>query len=73
MKRVVPDYYVEDFRFEIADRSIYFYSRFKVRRIFKKLMTKLVNLNRYTQELYEENFCWMFPCYMLKFTLKPVK
>lgn len=73
MKRIVPDYYVEDFRFEIINRHIEFYSRFKVRRIFKKLMTKLVNLNRYTQEFYEENLCWMFPCYMLKFTLKPVK
>jgi predicted SAM-dependent methyltransferase len=73
MKRIVPDYYVEDFRFEIVDRRIGFYSRFKVRRLLKKLLTKLVNLNRYTQEFYEENLCWLFPCYMLKFTLKPVK
>lgn len=72
MKRIVPDYYA-DFRFDILDRSISFYSPFKVRRLFKKLLTKLVNLNRYTQELYEENFCWLFPCYMLKFTLRPTK
>lgn len=72
MKRIVPDYYA-DFRFDILDRSISFYSPFKVRRIFKKLLTKLVNLSRYTQEVYEENFCWLFPCYMLKFALRPVK
>lgn len=72
MKRIVPDYYV-DFRFEIVERSISFYSPFKGRRLFKKLLMKLVNMGRYTQEVYEENFCWMFPCYLLKFTLRPIK
>ena len=72
MKRIVPDYYV-DFRFEVLNRSISFYSPFKGRRLIKRLLTRLVNLNRYTQELYEENLCWLFPCYMLKFTLQPIK
>lgn len=73
MKRIVPDYY-NDFRFEIAHRAIFFYSPFRRRnRLFKKPLNALVNLHRSTQEFYEENLCWLFPCYMLKFTLKPVK
>lgn len=73
MKRIVPDYYV-DFRFEITQRQISFYSPFRWRnRLFRKPLNALVNLHRWIQEFYEENLCWLFPCYMLKFTLKPVK
>jgi hypothetical protein len=72
MKRVVPDHYA-GCEFEILSRSMSFYSPFKARRWVKALLTKLVNVNRYTQEFYEENFCWMVPCYVLRFTLRPVK
>lgn len=72
MKRIVPDHYC-DFRFEVIDRSIRFYSPFKLRRLFKNGLNRIVNLGRWTQELYEENLCWLLPCYLLKFTLRPVK
>lgn len=72
MKRIVPDYYA-DFRFEIIERSISFYSPFKGRRLLKRAISRVVNLGRWTQEFYEENLCWMIPCYLLKFTLRPVK
>lgn len=72
MKRIVPDYYA-DFRFDIVERHISFYSPFKGRRLLKRFMNYAVNLGRWTQEFYEENLCWMIPCYLLKFTLRPVK
>ena len=73
MKRIVPDYYA-DFRFECANRRILFYSPFRWRRkLFKTPLNMLVNLTRWTQEFYEENLCWLLPCYILEFTLKPVK
>ena len=73
MKRIVPDYYA-DFRFEVPLRQLSFYSTFRWRnRLFRKPLNALVNLHRWTQEFYEENLCWLLPCYILKFTLKPVK
>lgn len=73
MKRIVPDYY-SDIRFEITKRHIDFYSPFRWRRkLFKKPLGILINLHRWTQEFYEENLCWLLPCYILEFNLKPVK
>jgi len=44
MKRIVPDYYV-DFRFEITQRQISFYSPFRWRnRLFRKPLNALINL-----------------------------
>jgi ubiquinone/menaquinone biosynthesis C-methylase UbiE len=62
--RKVPQY---DFpvRFELtAVRLIFksprpFYGRF----VLKKGLGTLFNLNRYMREFYEENLCFMFPCY----------
>jgi ubiquinone/menaquinone biosynthesis C-methylase UbiE len=42
-----------------------FYGRY----ILKRAIGWLVNLNRYTQELYEENFSWWFPCYEVEHVL----
>lgn len=72
MKRTVPDHY-GGCQFEILSRSMSFYSPFKARRWAKTVLTKFVNLSRYTQEFYEENCCWVVPCYLLRFTLRPVK
>ena len=30
----------------------------------------MFNLNRYTRELYEENFCYLFPCYEIRFEMR---
>jgi hypothetical protein len=30
----------------------------------------LFNSCRYMQELYEENFCYIFPCYEIRFVLE---
>ena len=42
-----------------------FYGRFA----FKRAVGWLINLNRYTRELYEENFAWLFPCYEVEHLL----
>jgi hypothetical protein len=50
------------------------YSPFRWRnRLFNNPMNVLVNISRWTQKFYEENLCWLSPCYMLEFTLRPVK
>lgn len=65
-KRGVPSYY-NDIDFKISSIQLNFDSPFFFRRIFKKGLGYLVNLNRYTQEFYEENLCWLCPCYEVYF------
>jgi hypothetical protein len=42
---------------------------FRYRGALKRALGRLVNLSRGTQEFYEENLVWLFPCYELKLTL----
>ncbi len=42
---------------------------FRLRRALKRPLEALVNLGPYTQELYEELFCWWVPCYEVAFEL----
>lgn len=39
----------------------------------KRLFGFLVNLHRSLQEFYEENLCYIFPCYALKIVFTPEK
>jgi hypothetical protein len=43
-----------------------FYARYAS----KKILQAVFNLNRYTRELYEENFCYLFPCYEILFEMR---
>lgn len=43
-----------------------FYGRYGIKKIFQGL----INLNRYTVEFYEENLCWMIPCYEICYDLE---
>ncbi len=36
----------------------------------KKIVQAVVNLSNYTKEFYEENCCYLFPCYEVQFLLK---
>ena len=36
----------------------------------KKVVQWFVNLNRYTMEFYEENLCWLIPCYKIIYELR---
>jgi ubiquinone/menaquinone biosynthesis C-methylase UbiE len=42
-----------------------FYGRYAI----KRAIGALVNLSRWTQEVYEENFAWMAPCYEIRYEL----
>lgn len=45
-----------------------FYGRYGIKKIFQGLF----NLNRYMMEFYEENLCWMIPCYEICYDLERV-
>jgi predicted SAM-dependent methyltransferase len=39
---------------------------------FKKGVQFIVNLNTYSKEFYEENLCWIFPCYEIHYELERI-
>jgi SAM-dependent methyltransferase len=53
-------------RADLRFRSL---SAFPVRRLLRRPVGWLVNLSRWTRELYEENLCWLLPCYEIRFVL----
>lgn len=67
-KRKVPSYY-NDLDILVTDIKIRFYSPFMFRNVFKKVLQFIFNLSRYMQELYEENFCYLFPAYEMRITI----
>jgi len=46
---------------------------FYVRHGIKRLVGAVVNVSRYTQEIYEECFCWAFPCYEVTYLAEKVR
>jgi ubiquinone/menaquinone biosynthesis C-methylase UbiE len=45
---------------------------FYVRHVIKRLIGWIFNSCRYLQELYEENFCYLFPCYEIRYVILKV-
>jgi hypothetical protein len=43
-----------------------FYGRYA----FKSIIGFLFNSSIYMKELYEENFCYLFPCYEIRYQLR---
>jgi ubiquinone/menaquinone biosynthesis C-methylase UbiE len=43
---------------------------FFVRYLAKRIVGSLFNSTRYLQELWEENFCYLFPCYEIAYRLR---
>jgi SAM-dependent methyltransferase len=69
-KRRVPNYGQQsDFRLDRVDLIFRSCPPFYGRHAFKKLLQFIFNLNGYMRELYEENFCYLFPCYEVSFKL----
>jgi len=62
LRRKVPNFY-SGTRIRIVSQRLIFFSNFKGIRFLKKVFQKLVNLNTWTQEFYEENLCYLIPCY----------
>ncbi|MHC4740200.1 MAG: hypothetical protein ACYS9Y_14925, partial [Planctomycetota bacterium] len=43
-------------------QKLIFNSSFLFRKIVKKIVGVIFNLNRFSQDPYEENFCYIFSC-----------
>lgn len=69
-RRQVP-HYAKPLPFELVRAHHIFKSSrpFYVRHALKKFFSSWVNLGRWTQEFYEEHFCWVMPCYEMDFLL----
>jgi predicted SAM-dependent methyltransferase len=70
-RRGVPKY-SKAIYFELYQVDLLFKSTppFYARHAFKKLVGILFNSNRYMKELYEEFFCYLIPCYEIRFLLQ---
>lgn len=69
-RRQVPTFYTES-RLEIISLKLKFRSPFKGRKWWKRLHEKLFNLTPWMQEFYEENLCYLFPCYGITIEFRP--
>uniref|UniRef100_B8HTN7 Methyltransferase type 11 n=1 Tax=Cyanothece sp. (strain PCC 7425 / ATCC 29141) TaxID=395961 RepID=B8HTN7_CYAP4 len=71
LQRKTPTYN-RDIQFELSDVRLGFKSAppFYVRHGIKLLLEQVFNLNTYMKEFYEENLCYLFPCYEVKYSLK---
>lgn len=67
--RKVPNFYTT-FHFKVIERGLNFKSPFPVRNLIKKAFGKIVNLNHYFQEFYEENMPYIFPAQEIYYLLK---
>lgn len=69
-RRKVPTYQ-EKLWFQLVQVDLVFKSShpFFMRHVFKKLIGLIFNSCLYMRELYEENFCYLFPCYEIRYKL----
>lgn len=70
--RKVPNFY-HDFGFRTTTLNLIFMSPWRTRRLVKRLAQKIFNATPWWQEFYEENFCYLIPCYGIQATLQPEK
>jgi SAM-dependent methyltransferase len=70
-RRAVPTYGV-DSGFDLVDVRLGFKSTrpFYLRHAVKRAGGALFNATRWLQEFYEENLCWLFPCYEVEYRLR---
>lgn len=69
-RRQVPGY-VRREHLTLVDVNLVFKSTppFYVRHAFKRVLGALFNATRHLQELWEENFCYFFPCYEIRYVI----
>jgi SAM-dependent methyltransferase len=73
LKRKVPDFYV-DFHFIVIRRDLLFIRYFSMRNFFTYFFARPVfNSSDGMKELYENKFCYTFPCKEIYFEMKAVK
>jgi ubiquinone/menaquinone biosynthesis C-methylase UbiE len=70
LKRKTP-HYNRTLAFELQEVHLRFRSArpFYIRYGIKVVLEKIFNYNTFMKEFYEENLCWIFPCYEIKFTI----
>lgn len=69
LRRDVPVYY-NAVDFQLEEVALHFLSPWKGRRPHKWLLQRLVNLSSWTQEFYEENLCFWFPAYEVRYVVR---
>ena len=71
--RTVP-HYQKTIDFKLQNVGLVFKSPrpFYFRWGFKKIVQVFFNLNTYLKELYEEFFCYLIPCYEIKYVMKKI-
>lgn len=72
LKRKVPTFYGNT-RIRISYIRLEFMSYSALLHPIKKLFQRFVNLTTSTQEFYEENLCYLIPCYGMTITFHPRK
>jgi len=70
-RRAVPKYGLSP-KFSLKDVRLQFDSPFLVRKIVKRSLDKVFNLTRWLQEFHEENLCYLFPAYQIRYELQRV-
>jgi ubiquinone/menaquinone biosynthesis C-methylase UbiE len=72
-RRRVPGY-VRRTNLELIEVDLVFKSTrpFYARYAFKRVFGLIFNSSRYMQELYEENLCYLFPCYEVRYLMQKV-
>jgi ubiquinone/menaquinone biosynthesis C-methylase UbiE len=70
LRRKVPNFYT-DTRIKIISQRLIFRSSFWFPRQIKKLLGRIFNCHRVLQEFYEENLCYIFPCYGIEIVFAP--
>lgn len=71
MRRKVPNYKEQpDFDLVVVKLGFKSYRPRYIRHGIKRVIEKVVNLNNFTRELYEEVFSWMLPCYEVTYHLR---
>lgn len=71
LSRKVPTFYSE--RRIVVDRiKLVFWSPYRGRRLFKRLLSIIFNSSRWMQEFYEENLVYIFPCYGIELVYSKV-
>lgn len=73
LRRKVPNYQREP-EFILEKVSLVFKSSppFYIRHALKFIIGSFFNLNTYMKEFYEEFFCYIFPCYEIKYALTKI-
>jgi ubiquinone/menaquinone biosynthesis C-methylase UbiE len=71
--RKVPSFYHADINFNTEMVILKFTSPWRLRNLIKRGCEKIFNFKPGWQEFYEENLCYVFPCYGIQATLRAIK